>query len=198
MRIASKWRWAAFAGVAVLATAIAIPTCEATKVSSPYSVSVRGYYRSDGTYVRPHRRRMPGMAEHDRKQNEKTEWQRVLIGLAWFVVVGAGFFVTLSGVAAEEERCRREQEAARRQEMDARFGGIPSLVEQATSANKCVRFQYVTQKGTRSTRTVRPHAIAERYGTMCLVGHCYLRNAERAFALARIQDVQIVEAPQPA
>ena len=32
---------------------------------TPYSVSVRGYYRSDGTYVRPHRRRPPGSVAHD-------------------------------------------------------------------------------------------------------------------------------------
>lgn len=32
---------------------------------SPYSVSVRGYTRSDGTYVQSHRRRSPGSRERD-------------------------------------------------------------------------------------------------------------------------------------
>ncbi len=38
---------------------------EAGKHLTPYSVSVSGYYRKDGTYVRPHNRRPPGSVEHD-------------------------------------------------------------------------------------------------------------------------------------
>jgi len=32
---------------------------------TPASVSVSGYYRSDGTYVHPYHRRLPGGAQHD-------------------------------------------------------------------------------------------------------------------------------------
>lgn len=32
---------------------------------TPYSVSVSGYYRKDGSYVRPHKRRPPGSVEKD-------------------------------------------------------------------------------------------------------------------------------------
>ncbi len=33
--------------------------------STPKSVSVSGYYRSDGTYVHPYHRRPPGAAQYD-------------------------------------------------------------------------------------------------------------------------------------
>ncbi len=54
---------------------------------TPYSVSVRGYHRSDGTYVRAHRRRPPGSVEHD----EPYEFLRifsVLLFLAGTTVAG--------------------------------------------------------------------------------------------------------------
>src|SRR6185437_14407951 len=38
---------------------------EAGKYFTPYSVSVRGYYRRDGTYINPYNRRPPGGARHD-------------------------------------------------------------------------------------------------------------------------------------
>ena len=39
---------------------------EAGQHLTPYSVHVRGYYRSDGTYVSPYQRRPPGGVAHDK------------------------------------------------------------------------------------------------------------------------------------
>lgn len=55
---------------------------EAGSHLTPYSVSVRGYYSQDGTYVRPHHRRPPGSVEHDRPY----ESQRI-IG-TWMMIFG--------------------------------------------------------------------------------------------------------------
>lgn len=59
---------------------------EAGQHLTPYSVSVRGYYRSDGTYVRPHSRRPPGGAIHDVPYESK----RFLCMI--FILVGLGLF----------------------------------------------------------------------------------------------------------
>ena len=60
---------------------------EAGKHLTPYSVSVRGYYRSDGTYVRPHNRRPPGSVIHDAPYERK----RMYMGLLFFVcLIGGG------------------------------------------------------------------------------------------------------------
>jgi hypothetical protein len=42
------------------------------------SVSVRGYYRNDGTYVRPYNRRPPGGAQHDKPYESKRHFMGIL------------------------------------------------------------------------------------------------------------------------
>jgi hypothetical protein len=51
---------------------------------TPYSVKVRGYYRSDGTYVRPHTRRPPGGANHDAPYESKRSSSVI------FILIGSG------------------------------------------------------------------------------------------------------------
>jgi hypothetical protein len=50
---------------------------------TPASVSVRGYYRRDGTYVRPYHRRPPGGARHDAPYEARRELSRfgMLLGV---------------------------------------------------------------------------------------------------------------------
>ena len=55
---------------------------------TPYSVSVRGYYRKDGTYVRPHSRRPPGSVAHDAPYQAKRSG--LFWGMVGLVVLGGG------------------------------------------------------------------------------------------------------------
>jgi hypothetical protein len=59
---------------------------------TPRSVSVRGYHRADGTYVRPYHRRPPGSVAHDRPY----EQLRIL-----------GFFLTAGGAVFAYASSRR-------------------------------------------------------------------------------------------
>lgn len=61
------------------------------------SVSVRGYYRKDGTYVRPYNRRPPGGAQHDKPY----ESERTFMGFLFFccLIGGCGslfYYVVMS------------------------------------------------------------------------------------------------------
>ena len=58
---------------------------------TPYSVSVRGYYRRDGTYVNPYKRRPPGGVRHDIPYEDR----RFYMGLLFFVCL-VGNIVSLS------------------------------------------------------------------------------------------------------
>lgn len=53
---------------------------------TPFSVKVRGYYRGDGTYVRPHTRRPPGGAIHDAPYESKRS------SCVIFILIGSGIF----------------------------------------------------------------------------------------------------------
>lgn len=53
---------------------------EAGEHLSPYSVSVKGYYRSDGTYVSGHKRRKSGSVERDKPYESKRFLMVILIG----------------------------------------------------------------------------------------------------------------------
>ena len=58
---------------------------------TPYSVSVRGYYRNDGTYVRSHYRRPPGSVAHDRPYERKRS--NMVILFLFIVIIGSGSVV---------------------------------------------------------------------------------------------------------
>lgn len=53
---------------------------------TPFSVKVRGYHRSDGTYVRPHTRRPPGGVTHDAPYESKRS------SCVIFILIGSGIF----------------------------------------------------------------------------------------------------------
>jgi hypothetical protein len=59
---------------------------------TPASVSVQGYYRQDGTYVRPYNRRPPGGVQHDAPY----ETTRSVTGLLMF---GSGIGTVISVVS---------------------------------------------------------------------------------------------------
>jgi len=78
------------------------------------SVSVRGYYRTDGTYVRPYKRRPPGGAEHDKPYESK----RTLMGFLFFACLAGGcgsifFYVAMSKEESNELISKYEAEQER-------------------------------------------------------------------------------------
>jgi hypothetical protein len=82
-----------FIWITVPATVLLIPDMyekrvEAGKHLTPYSVSVRGYYRKDGTYVRPHSRRPPGSVAHDAPYKSKSF--RLFWGMTGLILLSLG------------------------------------------------------------------------------------------------------------
>lgn len=84
----------------------------------------------------------------------------------------------------------------------------PSLVAEhrtaiaaAIARGAAIRFEYTDREGGRSTRTIEPRALqhvalAGQPGQHeCVLGHCRQRGAERAFLLARIHGLQVLEGP---
>jgi len=69
------------------------------------------------------------------------------------------------------------------------------LIQQAIDAGECIRFSYRKYEGESSTRTIRPDAFSRVGKSTCLSGHCFLRNAERVFAVQRMSRIRIVEFP---
>ena len=64
------------------------------------SVSVRGYYRNDGTYVHPYNRRPPGGAIHDRPY----ESTRTLMGFLFILsVAGSGIVIFIYVTMSKDE-----------------------------------------------------------------------------------------------
>lgn len=61
---------------------------EAGEHLTPYSVSVGGYYRKDGTYVRPHSRRPPGSVAHDAPYQAKRS--RLFWGMTGLILLSLG------------------------------------------------------------------------------------------------------------
>jgi hypothetical protein len=59
---------------------------EAGEHLTPYSVSVRGYYRRNGTYVSSYNRRPPGSVSHDAPYKEK----RFNMGLLFIICLSSG------------------------------------------------------------------------------------------------------------
>ena len=62
-----------------------------------YSISVRGYYRSDGTYVSPHNRRPPGSVKKDAPYE-------LFRGFLFVILIGSGGFI-LGYIYIEIDTC---------------------------------------------------------------------------------------------
>jgi hypothetical protein len=72
-----------------------IKSCEgylsANSKLTPYSVTVKGYYRSDGTRVESYKRRPPGSVAHDKPYERAKVWN--VIQLLFSVVIGILSFI---------------------------------------------------------------------------------------------------------
>ncbi len=70
------------------------------------------------------------------------------------------------------------------------------LIELAIQSSQNVQFIYKKRDGERSTRTVTPIAFKTVNQTLCLQGYCYLRQAERTFAIKHIRNISFVSLEQ--
>jgi len=80
---------------------------EAGKYLTPYSVNVSGYYRSDGTYVRPHNRRPPGSVKHDAPYESKRIGLTLLF-IICLIAKGSSVIIYIKMSIAEIERQKRK------------------------------------------------------------------------------------------
>lgn len=74
------------------------------KMISP-SVSVSGYYRSDGTYVRPYKRRPPGGVAHDAPYKRK----RFYMGFLFIVSIAGGIGSVLAYTGMSNAEIRKQE-----------------------------------------------------------------------------------------
>ncbi len=79
---------------------------------TPYSVTVRDYTRSDGTYVRSHSRRPPGGVAHDAPYERKRFFMSILF---LFCLAGSGtsifiyYNMSISEINNYKEKLRKEE-----------------------------------------------------------------------------------------
>jgi predicted DNA-binding transcriptional regulator YafY len=88
---------------------------------------------------------------------------------------------------------------------DGRSDGARSInspfalqIQSAIDAGRDVRFRYTDAKGDITYRTIRPHRFVEfefTYGegrSLCVEGHCRLRDQSRTFALRRMSELELL------
>jgi hypothetical protein len=193
--------------------AICLTACDEL---TPFSVSVSGYYRSDGTYVRQHSRRPPGGAQHDKPYE--------ILGFISFVsIVASAAFVGITANTLRKEwhfelkYCERdnaspltgerspgqfasrdslhlaaEQENYRPTRMLGEVSAVDGIISKALAGGKRVTFDYTNKSGEHSLRTIKPLSWKRYKRERCVYGYCYLRKAERTFALSRMSHVRLV------
>ena len=61
----------------------------------------------------------------------------------------------------------------------------------AIKMNRIITFHYKKFEGEESNRTIKPIKVLKKKDTLCVSGFCYLRNAERTFAISRITKLTI-------
>jgi 5-methylcytosine-specific restriction endonuclease McrA len=76
---------------------------------------------------------------------------------------------------------------------DGRLAKRLALLRRAIVDGSIVRFGYTDRYETRSVRSVRPRGFIRFGSQLCVIAHCYLRNADRHFAVSRMEKVRIVK-----
>ena len=81
---------------------------------------------------------------------------------------------------------------------ESHFSRRLALIRDAIQKTQCVHFSYSKYYGEKSVRTIRPTRLelVGRSQSLCVHGWCYLRNAERVFAIKRMRRVRAVDAPE--
>lgn len=71
------------------------------------------------------------------------------------------------------------------------------LLNRAMSGNLLINFNYTRSDGGKSVRCVRPAQLKRVESSLCLVGFCYLRHANRTFAVSRMTGLELTDSPGP-
>lgn len=77
-------------------------------------------------------------------------------------------------------------------EPSGEFAEKVKIIQQAIDNGSCIQFHYQKYDGERSKRSMRPKVFEEvgDYNSLCVRGHCLLRNEERIFAVRRMTRVR--------
>lgn len=75
------------------------------------------------------------------------------------------------------------------------FSDRLELIKYAIEHKLIIHFQYMKYEGEKSKRSIRPSGLKQKGQSLCVEGHCYLRNANRIFAIRRMEGVKIVDSP---
>jgi predicted DNA-binding transcriptional regulator YafY len=127
-----------------------------------------------------------------------------LIAVVWYLATRDG-----DGDSASRIDTTTYHDAARppgrRTTTDSRGGGARGVdspfaqqIQSAIDAGRDIRFRYADVKGSVTHRTIRPHRFVEFEFThgeglsLCVEGHCRLRNATRNFALRRMSELEVL------
>ena len=108
------------------------------------------------------------------------------MAMGWILGVPAGIWIINYFLAKQ-----------RRKLMLAKLphGKIIVLIDEAINKNKLIHFSYQKSNGELSVPTVKPKYFKQYGKSQCVVGWCNLRRAKRFFAIARINDIKIVDSP---
>lgn len=69
------------------------------------------------------------------------------------------------------------------------------IINDAISKERLIRFSYTAANGVKTVRSIKPEAFRKYGDTLCVSGHCYLRNETRIFSLERMKRMKIVKEP---
>lgn len=100
---------------------------EAGEHLMPYSVSVCGYYRKDGSYVRPHNRRSPGSVTHDAPylaKRGKLFWGMTGIVFLSLVSTGRLFFFSYNEIIDRKKNYQKYIERDILSKLDTDFSDL--------------------------------------------------------------------------
>jgi len=154
---------------------------------SPYSVNVRGYYRSDGTYVSPHSRRPPGSVKKDQPYELIRGFLIILLISSGGAIIGY-LYVEIDTLL---EKRRKKIANIKLQKNNFADDDIEGKIRFAIANGLEIYFSYVNNKGEKSQRTIKPFYLVVYKGTYCVRGYCFTRNTDRSFALGRIKNLSV-------
>ena len=75
------------------------------------------------------------------------------------------------------------------------FSDRLELIKHAINKNEIIAFNYSKYSGEKSKRSIKPTGLKQKGKSLCVTGHCYLRNAERIFAIKRMTGVKLQNQP---
>jgi|GEM_PF-5428422 len=156
---------------------------------TPYSVSVSGYYRSDGTHVNSYSRRPPGGAKHDAPYE-------TVRSITFFFMAGSVISLFYYGYCLYDNstlKIKLQSKISKQLSHRTVINGDRNvdLINGAINNNQKICFSYTNRNGISSTRIVIPKKIYYYKNTLCLLGFCSKRKEDRSFAITRIYNLKL-------